>query len=829
MNIAPGPLGKYELLTRLGEGGMAEVWKALDTRLQRHVAIKFLHGFLRDNSVFAARFVREAQAVASLHHPNIVQIYDFEAPDATNPDTLAYMVMDYIEGPTLAQYVSTTSHAQKFLSPLELVSLLLPISEAIDYAHQHGLLHRDIKPGNILLDQRQTDRNRMGEPILTDFGIVKMMGTASGTLTSASTGTPLYISPEQARGRPDTAASDIYSLGVILYEVCTGVLPFQGNNAFVILQQHISEPPPPPEQINPAISPALSAVILRCLAKEPEARFPTAMALMVALAEALGVMLPGKSNQPVSSPDLPLSKALPEMMKQAQEEEREDLENALTISPDNAETRGHISIEALETSEMQPTAGDNEKSPDPGSVASPLTPVLQAVPTPMDTPPGALAAVSEEKRVSVPDPVTPPPAIAVPPPTPAFPQKRKRQHGWLIILSVLLVVMLAASALTTVLVIRTHTSTSTPPSTAASNVVGQAFFTSSGTGLGANNLGLNDTLQVSLTSIPQPPASKQYYAWLLPDIAQVESSPRALGSLQWSDNSATLPNAYTDPQHANLIGLFSRLLVTEEDAQPVPQSPSLDTSKWRYYAQMPQSSTMQDCQVALNQLSVLCHVRHLLAGDPDVAKVHLQGGLNFWFLNNVEEIQKWAQEATSHSVATDIRHKIVNILIMLDGLACSQQDLQHAAQGMDNTPDDGRLPTVAAIPLLSCSLTPDLPSYMLHIDNHLNAIVSVSSVLSQQKTLAAQVVTELNTLNTWLEEMHNDAMQLLEMNNDQLIQLNGQNKRSALSTLATNVLSGGTDPSTGRAEVGAANVSNQIQQMATLYIMLYKGNSRASI
>src|SRR5258708_35016208 len=172
MNIAPGPLGKYELLTRLGEGGMAEVWKALDTRLQRHVAIKFLHGFLRDNAVFAARFVREAQAVASLHHPNIVQIYDFEAPDATNTNTPYYMVMDYIEGPTLAQYLSTTSHAQKFLSPLELVSLLLPISEAIDYAHQHGLLHRDIKPRNILLDHRHTDPNTLSNPALTAFAIL---------------------------------------------------------------------------------------------------------------------------------------------------------------------------------------------------------------------------------------------------------------------------------------------------------------------------------------------------------------------------------------------------------------------------------------------------------------------------------------------------------------------------------------------------------------------------------------------------------------------------------------------------------------------------------
>ncbi|HEY3994098.1 MAG TPA: protein kinase, partial [Ktedonobacteraceae bacterium] len=306
MHIDAGQLGKYELRERLGQGGMAEVWKAFDARLQRFVAIKFLHSTLRSDPTFITRFLREAQAVASLHHPNIVQIYDFETPAPGNEDSLAYMVMDYIEGQTLAEFLRSTSHAGTFLLDVDLLSLFYSISDAIDYAHRHGLLHRDIKPANILLDQRNTARNSMGEPILTDFGIVKIMGSAAGTLTSSSMGTPLYISPEQAQGHPDTAASDIYSLGVVLYETCTGRPPFRGDSPFAILQQHIMTPPPSPEQFNPAISPALSAVITRSLAKKPEERYPSAMALMDALAVALNLTPPDRRAMPISSPDIRL-------------------------------------------------------------------------------------------------------------------------------------------------------------------------------------------------------------------------------------------------------------------------------------------------------------------------------------------------------------------------------------------------------------------------------------------------------------------------------------------------------------------------------------------
>src|SRR5436853_1837475 len=140
------------------------------------------------------------------------------------------MVMEYVEGQTLADYIRQTSRQGTIPSPAEVVQLFTSISLAVDYAHQQGMIHRDIKPSNILLDKRNTARNPMGEPILTDFGIAKLLGVPSVTLIGAWLGTPYYASPEQARGAPGNERSDIYSLGVILYEVCTGLLPFQGDN-----------------------------------------------------------------------------------------------------------------------------------------------------------------------------------------------------------------------------------------------------------------------------------------------------------------------------------------------------------------------------------------------------------------------------------------------------------------------------------------------------------------------------------------------------------------------------------------------------------------------
>src|SRR5438552_357424 len=205
---------------------MSEVWKVFDTQLQRHVAIKILHTDLQNDPNFISRFEREAQLIASLHHPNIVQIYDFHVSRPSETDeAVAYMVMDYVEGTTLAHYLRSTSHEGKFLAPGDIVSIFMPICRAVDYAHKKGMLHRDLKPANILLDKRNP-QHKIGEPILSDFGIAKLMGSTNTTHSGWWLGTPHYISPEQAQGDQGNERSDIYALAVILYEICTGTLPF---------------------------------------------------------------------------------------------------------------------------------------------------------------------------------------------------------------------------------------------------------------------------------------------------------------------------------------------------------------------------------------------------------------------------------------------------------------------------------------------------------------------------------------------------------------------------------------------------------------------------
>ena len=179
MSSLAGPkrLGKYELHEKIGRGGVAEVWKAFDTQLHRDVAIKLLHADLRADPEFMTRFSDEARFVAALHHPNIVQIHDFQTTQHLEMNApIAYMVMDYVEGETLADYIQRTSRAGQFPTPTDIVHLFASISKAIDYAHQEGMIHRDIKPANILLDKRRTGLDSIGEPVLTDFGIAKDSG-----------------------------------------------------------------------------------------------------------------------------------------------------------------------------------------------------------------------------------------------------------------------------------------------------------------------------------------------------------------------------------------------------------------------------------------------------------------------------------------------------------------------------------------------------------------------------------------------------------------------------------------------------------------------------
>jgi serine/threonine protein kinase len=302
-------LGKYELREHLARGGQGEVWKAFDPWLKRYVAIKQLHANLESDPNFISRFEREAQFIAALHHPNIVQIHDFQIIQTPGSDaTTAYMVMDYIEGPTLAYYIHNTSRKGQYPDAADLVYIFTAVSLAIDYAHERGMIHRDIKPSNIMLDKRSHTARSIGQPVLTDFGIAKLQGAFADT--TRVIGTPLYASPEQAQGLSGDKRSDLYSLGVILYEMTTGVPPFRGDSPMAILVQHYQDSPTPPALINHTVPSALSEVVLKSIAKDPDARFQSASAMTIALAEALNVPIPTELrktptiNRGATAPDL---------------------------------------------------------------------------------------------------------------------------------------------------------------------------------------------------------------------------------------------------------------------------------------------------------------------------------------------------------------------------------------------------------------------------------------------------------------------------------------------------------------------------------------------
>src|SRR5438105_2102267 len=297
MNTNPLRIGRYELQELLGQGSMTEVWKAFDTQENRYVTIKLFHPQLQADPDFMARFLDEARVIASLRHPNIVQVYDFQVfqppvgAGLAAQSTIPYVVMDYVEGQTLANYIMHTSRLGRFPPGAEVVRLLLPISAAIDYAHQRGVVHHDIKPDNILLGKAAYSSTPT--PMLSDFGIVQLLKTTGWPLKSA-----LYVAPEQVQGYVDNVRSDLYSLGVILYEMFTGTLPFEGDNPTDTITQHINATPTPPALINPNLIPALTAVIMRSLAKDPTRRYSSANAMVSSLARALNVPLTEEFSQP---------------------------------------------------------------------------------------------------------------------------------------------------------------------------------------------------------------------------------------------------------------------------------------------------------------------------------------------------------------------------------------------------------------------------------------------------------------------------------------------------------------------------------------------------
>jgi len=294
-------LSKVELQRRLGRGGMAEVYLGQHTTLQRPVAVKILHAFLAEDEVARARFHAEAQAVAALRHPNIVQVYDFDLADDR-----PYIVMELVDGVALNTYLHALQQSGQRL-PLESAArLTLSLAAALDYAHARNIIHRDVKPANVML-RREAGPLDPAQPlppdceaVLMDFGIARFASAAVQTASGSISGTPAYLSPEQAQGLLLDARSDIYSLGVMLYEMLAGHLPFGApdDNPIAIILKHLSEPPPP----IPDLSPAWQAVLQRSLAKDREQRYQHAHELAVeVLVNVFGVSVTavGRAEAPL--------------------------------------------------------------------------------------------------------------------------------------------------------------------------------------------------------------------------------------------------------------------------------------------------------------------------------------------------------------------------------------------------------------------------------------------------------------------------------------------------------------------------------------------------
>ncbi len=462
MQASPNRIGKYELITRLGRGGMGEVYKAFHPQLQRYVAIKVLLTHSETDPEFIARFQNEAMAVARLRHPNIVQVFDFDI-EGDKP----YMVMEFVEGETLAQRM-TRYHRSGHVVPVdEVVRLFQQLCAAVDYAHKQGMLHRDIKPANVII-------NRQGDAVLTDFGLAKISGVSGLTASGLVIGTPHYMSPEQGQGQAMDTRSDVYSLSVMLYEMLAGKLPFDADTPVGIIMQHIMTPPPPIEEANPAVSSALAQVALVGMAKKPEERFRSAGAMGAAISAAAN-QPPMRANA-TATPGTP--DALATVASPTQATNQADLDTAATVRTDKPGAPA-----------PQPAYGGN-----------------------VGQPPAAFAGNLPAGFVGQPPAGAQPNVPGIAPPPPGFDRSRGRSANQLgryaVIGIILLLIIIGGGILLVALNSTTPTQTTTTPPTGS---VGTVTFSDSDE---------NDfqhpanTLKATFTGLQKPASGSTYFAWL---------------------------------------------------------------------------------------------------------------------------------------------------------------------------------------------------------------------------------------------------------------------------------------------------------------------------
>lgn len=811
MSASQHHLGQYELQECLARDAISEVWKAFDTQQRRYVAVKILHISTQNQAApdVSQRFLQEAHRLTSLRHPTIASVLDVQI--SQEQDMMihtATIIMEYIEGQSLTEYIQATSGAGKIIPPQDILRILFPIASAIDYAHQQGVIHGALRPSCIILDKRNPSL-AVGDPKLAGFGTNAIQSPLTLPLKDV-----YYISPERARGHTENARSDVYSLGVMLYEMCTGTHPFEGETPTEVMMQHIHANPTSPALINPHILPALTSVIMRSLAKDPAARHPSATALIVATARAFNI----PTQEILSQTGSLMGTTFNIATLDAAYQDPMNSPTYLSPLPQIQSNSGMLPALTNQQTVMQvpSRAVPNPVTPLPGINTGGIPTIIPGYPQSQQpsqqypaissgppSQPGLSGQMAQLPR----SPQQPPPLVSSPIPVKAPPPARKRTRNWLIALAAILLLVIIGSA-AGILYQNTHEQAAANPP-----VVGHAYFVSSGQLHENTTKGITDRLQVALNNIPDPQPGKSYYIWLLADNdSQTGISPILLGSSPHGGRINLFYAGNTD--HANLLENYSRILVTQEDTQNPPSNPSLDAQTWKYQAAFSQIKKGNP------PYSLLDHFRHLMAQDPKLKAVGLTGGLDMWLFHNTQKILEEAgsiRDAASSNNAPFMRRQLIRMLDYLDGSQYVRTE---------KLPSD--LPAVmidqnqARVALLEFDpQNQDPPGYLKHIGNHLREIVESPGVTPEQKALAIRINTALNNVQAWLEAVHNDAARLIQMTPQQLTAPENVKLLDDLFTQANNAFVGQTDPNTDLVKEGVVQIHYSIQGLATFDIQPY--------
>ncbi|HEY7414257.1 MAG TPA: protein kinase, partial [Ktedonobacteraceae bacterium] len=711
MNAIPKNLGRYELRAPLGRGGAGEVWRAYDAQNQRAVAIKIFHADLwRSDPHFLARFRKEGQALMSLQNEHLVQIRDvsIDRPAHSN-ETAAYLVMDYIEGQTLADYLHVTSNKGTFPSVTDVIYLFTCLGVAVDYLHQAGITHGDIKPRNILLSKLNTSRFEGGEPLLSEAGLNRIVGEKV-TITD-----PFYISPEQANGGPPSQRSDIYALGVVLYEVCTGVQPFRADSPIAIMQQHINALPTPPALINPHIPGALSEVILRALAKDPATRFSSASSLANAIADACSAQptLYAQQSEEESNPNgqdqpiLGVSQSLTSSQLRTPA-----IRAQQRVSPDirlgDESSRPMPSVQAVSGSLFIPP----EKETQTGAVSTPSTPAYR-VSAPLATNSARMPAVTPSFQSGPYYPTQGARSLPLPP----LPRRRGSEVPLPVVVIALLLLLLVIASVTGASFLYGNKQQ-------AANTIPQAFFQDDGQGQG-----MDDQLRLSLPNADAPPSGQVYFAWMRTTANHIVP----LGTLTMQSQNATL--LYQgDAGHTNLLTEIQGITVTLETAGSTPKTPS---NQVVYQGSF-------DTRLLTDLKDILYATPHLPGQQSSVR------GL----LSAIQSINEKAGSVVD-SLHTDpaLAHRqVVRIIEIVDGTtyARSTGDLPAGEVALLNTP----------MGLLS---SPDQPGYLDALDASLAQLKQDAGNNTQLLQHLQNVQNSTTDLHSWVKTIHDNAVKLLGM------------------------------------------------------------------